>query len=81
MDESIVEVKWIDASVITDNLPLGAEIKPLERLSVGYLLHRDDDYIELTFGFIKNFHNSEMACEMKVALPMAMVKSIRFVDD
>ena len=78
--EKLIEVTWIDASCITDNLPIDAEIKPLERVTVGYLLREHEDYLEITFGFIENFHSHENACEMKFALPKAMILKRRDFD-
>jgi hypothetical protein len=71
--ESLIEVIWLDACCVSDNLPMDAEVKPLERVTVGYLLEEKDDYIVLTFGFIQNFHKGERACEMKFALPKSMI--------
>ena len=73
----IVEVTWIDATLETDNLPIVSEIKPLKRTTLGYLHEEYDDYIVLTFGYIHNFHKGEDACEMKSALPRAMILEIR----
>ena len=73
----LIEVTWLDAACDTDNLPLGYEIKPLKRVTVGYLLHEYDYYLELTFGLIENLHKGIWACEMKTAIPKCMIISRR----
>lgn len=73
MDYKLVEITWIDACLEEANVPLTAEVKPLERVTVGYLLEDSDDYVVMTFGFIRNFTKGESACEMKYALPKAMI--------
>jgi len=77
MGYKIIEVTWVDATCDVDNLPLDAEVRPLERRTVGYLLEETKDYIVMTFGFIHNFHKNEDACEMKSALPKAMITKLR----
>ena len=73
----LVEIRWLDAALDADHLPLDAEVRPLERVTVGYLFKEHEDYLEVTFGFIDNLHKGVHACEMKFALPKAMVLSIR----
>lgn len=75
--KELVEITWIDACLEESSLPLAAGVKPLERTTIGYLLEECDDYIVLTFGFIKNFYKGESACEMKFALPKSMIVSRR----
>jgi len=77
MNYNLIEVTWVDATCDVDNLPLHAEVRPLERRTVGYLLEDHKDYIVMAFGFIHNFHKNEDACEMKSALPKAMITKLR----
>ena len=73
----IVEVIWQDASIEESHQPLDSDVKPLERIQVGYLLEDNDEYIVLTYGLIKNFHKGEDACDMKFALPKSMITEIK----
>jgi len=77
MDRKLIEVTWLDATCDVDNLPLDADVRPLERVTAGYLLEENKSYIVMTFGFIHNFHKNEDACEMKSALPKSMITKIR----
>ena len=75
MDYELVEITWIDACLDEGHLPPTSDVKPLERVNVGYLLEEDKTHLAITWGFIKNINKGETACDMKMSLPTPMIIS------